>query len=79
MAPQGTAAYLPSMTLSQDGEPTQTPGGPMVLAKDHEVRRVVVVTTDEAVQDYGWATIWQVASDKYDRGETSMASHHGSA
>jgi hypothetical protein len=58
------------MPLYQTNDPTiRTEAGENALAKDQDGLRVIVATTDEAIRDYGWPTIWAAAGEKYGRGE----------
>ncbi len=49
--------------------------GTNARAKDGLGATVVVSTTDEAVQDYGWGSIFDVASNKYDAGHIEPGSN----
>lgn len=58
------------MTLIYDGEHVTNPGTMGVNAKtlNEDGETVVVETTEEAIEDYGWEKIISVASQKYDNG-----------
>ena len=57
------------MTLIPTGEEHATETGVGRLGHDAENNRVVVRTTFEAVDDYGWRTIWGASETKYLKGE----------
>lgn len=56
------------MSLSPTGRKTETLTGINAQATDDDGAMVIVAATAEAIQDYGWGTIWSAASDKYDEG-----------
>jgi hypothetical protein len=62
------------MPLSDAGKPPlETLTGQNVLAMDAQDQRVTVSASSEAIQDYGWAAIWDTASRKYDKGEVDRS------
>ncbi|WP_457309592.1 hypothetical protein [Sphingomonas sp. UYAg733] len=46
-----------------------TLAGENARATDQDGRTVVIETGSEAIQDYGWGTIFAVASEKFDTGD----------
>lgn len=55
------------MPLTLTDEKVRTEAGENAFAEDTDGTRVVVVATDEAIQDYGWLIVANLASEKYDR------------
>jgi hypothetical protein len=61
------------MPLTDAGNPTvETLSGTNALARNQNGTAVTVSASLEAIQDYGWAAIWDVASRMYDAGEASL-------
>jgi hypothetical protein len=56
------------MALIPDGGEVETETGVTRSGKDMEGKRVVVSASHEAVEDYGWRTIWGAGETKYLRG-----------
>ncbi|MGH6651081.1 MAG: hypothetical protein ACREB7_08120 [Sphingopyxis sp.] len=54
------------MPLTDTGVRVPTDTGVNARAKDEEDRAVVVAASQEAIDDYGWGTIFAAASRKYD-------------
>jgi hypothetical protein len=57
------------MPLSFTGDQMETIAGVSIRATDHTGKRVVVIASQEAVQDHEIADVQNAASEKYDRGE----------
>lgn len=57
------------MALIWTGDEVGTLSGANRLGHDMQKNRVVVSGSHEAIEDYGWRTIWQAAETKYARGE----------
>ena len=60
------------MSLEDTGTEVSTETGVNKRAKDGSGRIVVVSASYEAIADHGWSAIWQIASDKYDRGDFTL-------
>ena len=56
------------MALISTGQDVGTETGGNRLGHDKDKNRVVVSDTHEAIDDYGWRTIWQAAGTKYGHG-----------
>jgi hypothetical protein len=56
------------MALTWDGNEIDTLTGANRRGKDASGKIVVVSGTHEAVDDFGWRTIWQAAETKYANG-----------
>lgn len=54
------------MPLTATGQEAKTETGVNARATNSTGEVVIVSATCESIQDYGWGTIWAVASDKYD-------------
>ncbi len=57
------------MTLTPDGRQVTTVNGINKFSKDINDYPVVVSSSSEAITDFGWSKIWQVAESKYSRKE----------
>lgn len=57
------------MILTPDGREAVASNGKNRFSKDADSYPVVVSSSDEAVTDFGWAKVWQVAEAKYYRAE----------
>lgn len=57
------------MALVWTGQEVETETGENRLGHDMDNNRVVVSGSHEAINDYGWRTIWQAGETKYGRGE----------
>lgn len=57
------------MALRPTGQIASTETGQNQLGHDDEGQRVVVSGSHEALQDYGWPTVWRVAERKYASGD----------
>jgi len=59
--------------LTDAGNPqVETLSGTNVLARNQNGAAVTISASLEAIQDYGWPAIWDVASRMYDAGEASQ-------
>lgn len=57
------------MALIPTGQSATTATGENRLAHDADGNRVVVSTSFEVIDDFGWRTPWQAAERMYSRGE----------
>lgn len=61
------------MPLQFSGQSGSSPNFEMLLEAFDEKKRVVVVTSQEALEDHGLVSVQIRASQKYDAGETDDA------
>ncbi len=57
------------MALTPDGREAIATNGINRFSKDADNYPVVVSSSDEAITDFGWGKVWQVAEAKYARAE----------
>lgn len=62
------------MALIPTGEEVSTLEGANRLGHDMDGNKVVVSGSSEAMNDFGWRTIWQAAETKYGRQEYEQIS-----
>ena len=63
------------MSLTDTGERmTDSDFNQRALAKGSKGERVIVVASSEAVEDFGWDTVFSAARRKYDAGDVQTVS-----
>jgi len=56
-----------SLTRAGEPQPSYNHVGEFADAESEEGTEILVSASYEAIEDYGWETIWDAASDKHDR------------